>query len=245
MDATAIGSKGELHIWRASLERSEDEMRILESWLSGEELARADRFHFARDRRSFVAARGLLRKTLSAYTNTGPADAVFQYNSYGKPSVLQSGGPPPGITFNVSHSSWLVLFAVGSACSIGIDVERVRTDVDYGAIAESAFSDYERAALNAVDAPLQRRAFFDCWVRKEAYVKGVGQGLSLDFDRFDVTLTPGEPARLLVDRADARAAEEWHLGKLDLGETYAAAIAVKRRNVMLLWPSCEALDHLT
>jgi len=70
-------------------------------------------------------------------------------------------------------------------------------------------------------------AFFHCWTRKEAYLKGLGEGLAYPLDRFDVTVTPGQPARLLRASEDQNGSTTWQLHDLSQLPTYAAAVAVK------------------
>ena len=74
---------------------------------------------------------------------------------------------------------------------------------------------------------MQKEAFFKCWTRKEAYVKAVGNGLSIPLDSFRVTLRPGEPARLLHLDQDVSLAQAWTLHNLEVTSGYAAALAYR------------------
>ena len=80
--------------------------------------------------------------------------------------------------------------------------------------------------LRALSAEVQREAFFNCWTRKEAYLKARGEGLSLPLDQFDLSLAPGEPAALLDTRPDPAEAARWSLQDLTAAPGYAAALAV-------------------
>ncbi len=86
---------------------------------------------------------------------------------------------------------------------------------------------------------IQTRAFFNCWTRKEAYIKAKGQGLSIALDQFDVSLTPGEPVRLLNTEWDADEPRRWKLEELDTGPEYVASLAVENHGCNLKcweWP---------
>jgi 4'-phosphopantetheinyl transferase len=216
----------EVHVWRAALARSPEEVEALKRLLSEDELRRAARFHFPRDRSSFVVARGTLREILGLYVGLPPGLLRFGYNAFGKPELTSAPGET-GLRFNLSHAGGLALYVVAAGREVGVDIEAVREGVPCEELAARFFSRREMAALLALPAGERRRAFFECWARKEAYIKGRGEGLSLPLDSFDVSLAPGEPAALLSTR-DARAgAARWSLCGLTAGPGYAAAVAVE------------------
>ena len=200
-----------------------------------DEIIRADRFYFAKDRDYFIAARGVLRTILGRYLGVDPGQVHFRYNSYGKPSLDH----PPGedaLNFNLSHSAGLALYAFTCARRVGIDLEYMRADVDYEQLARRNFSLYEKAVFQALPPEQKRQAFFNCWTRKEAYVKARGEGLSIALEQFDVSLKPGEPARLLGSREDPGETAQWSLQELAPGSGYAAALAVEEGECRLsLW----------
>lgn len=218
----------DVHVWRASLDRAAAQLRHLERTLAPDEWDKAARFYFEKDRERYVVTRGLLRAILGRYLGLEPAQLRFSYGPYGKPRL--SGGSGAGaLRFNLSHSHGLALFAVSRGREIGIDVERVRPEFAGERIAEQFFSPREVAARRALPPESRVEAFFNCWTRKEAYVKARGQGLSLPLDRFDVSLAPGDAATLLHVDGDARKAARWSLRALMPGPDYVAALAVEGR----------------
>ncbi len=216
----------EVHVWRASLEASSQRVQELSSLLAADERGRAERFHFERDRAHFIVARGLLRTLLGGYLGLEPEALLFGYGSYGKPH-LQAGHTSKELNFNVSHSHGMALLAFAWNRQLGVDIERIRPTVAGEGIAERFFSPHDVACLNALPAGLQAEGFFNCWTRKEAYIKARGEGLSLPLDQFDVSLVPGEPAALLATRIHPREVTRWSLADLEVGAGFKAALAVE------------------
>ena len=223
-DSRFLLAEREVQVWRAALE-DPDDARKLEPLLSSDEFDRANRFRFPEHRRRFVIARGCLRQLLAAYLDLRPGDIAFRYQEAGKPEL--AGHHPQSLSFNVSHSGDLAAFAFAKARKIGVDVEMIRHDVDVEDIPKRFFSPSEQQTLAALQGDAKYQGFFNCWTRKEAYVKAVGSGLSLPLRDFDVSLVPGDPARLLATRPDATAASRWTMASLDFGSSCAAAIAVE------------------
>lgn len=219
----------EVHVWRTTLDLPQSEMQYLRRVLTSDELCRANRFHFERDRQHFIAGRGSLRVILGRYLQVGPERLNFDYNDYGKPFLASEFGQS-GLNFNLSHSDGLVLYAVTRNREVGIDLERIRTDFAYEGIAKRFFSRAEVAALRTIPAKLKPIAFFKCWTRKEAYLKAQGKGLSLPLDSFDVAFAPNEPARLLATRSEPEEALRWTLTELVIDRGYIGALAVKGCN---------------
>jgi 4'-phosphopantetheinyl transferase len=216
---------GEVHVWRAYLPAYFPRLAALADLLSADEHMRAARFHFAHDRERYILARGLLREIVHWYLAVAPEHLRFSYGLHGKPALAT---PADGgwVHFNLSHAYDLTLYAFCRGQELGVDIERIRTDIEYEQIARHVFSPSEIATLFALP-PLERtEAFFRGWTIKEAYIKGLGAGLSLPLDQFDSALTPGTPAAILATRPDASEASRWTVARLDPGPEYAAALAV-------------------
>jgi len=150
----------------------------------------------------------------------------FSYSPYGKPSLAEEFNVG-ALCFNLSHADGLALYAVTCGRQLGVDIERVRADLVDAQVAEQFFSPQEVAALRALSGNIQPQAFFNCWTRKEAYIKARGEGLSLPLDQFDVSLAPGEPAALLRTGGEPREVTRWSLKELSPGGDYVAALAVE------------------
>ena len=215
---------GEVHVWRVDLEQPESVVQQFRSTLENEEISRADRFHFERDRRAFTVSRGFLRHVIGRYLETKPEAVRFSYGPYGKPA-LDGQHKASALRFNMSHSRAVGLVAVTEARELGIDVEYIRADFATEDIARRFFSPCEVEAFNALPQERQVAAFFRCWTRKEAYIKAIGRGLSQPLDGFDVTLAPDVPPALL--RTDEDEASRWSLSDIDVDQDYAAALVVE------------------
>ena len=216
----------EVHVWRAGLELEPADYNQLEKVLSSDEQARALRFRFVRDRHHFIAGRAILRQILATYLDRQPSQLQFCYGPYGKPSLV-TGSEPRGLSFNLSHSHGLALYAVTRQREIGIDLEQLRSDFPCEQVADRFFSSREISKLRSMADSMRHEAFFNCWTRKEAYIKARGDGLGFPLERFDVSLAPEEPAALLNTEDDPQEALRWSLAQLAPVAGYAAALAVK------------------
>jgi len=214
----------EVHVWRTTLDMAESDLAKLRRILSPGERARVDRFHFEADRRRSVIGRGYLRLLLGEILGSPANELKLEYDEFGKPSLTAGQGLP--LQFNVSHSGDVILIAITVGRAVGIDVERIRTDLDLDGIAARFFSANENKVLASLAGPARYQAFFACWTRKEAYLKARGIGLSLPLDQFDVSFLPNEEPRLLATRHDPAEAGQWRLQALEVSGGYAAALAI-------------------
>ncbi len=188
----------------------------LHGLLSQGERERASDFHFERDRQRFIARRGALREILASYLDRHPAGIELVVNAFGKPVAADKA-----VHFSLSHSHGVLLCAVSRDAEVGCDIERRDETFANERIAEHFFSRAEVRALRSLPRDLQSAGFFNCWTRKEAFVKGLGRGLSHPLDSFDVSLAPAEPAALL------RGCEGWSVASIEAVEGYAAAIVAR------------------
>ncbi len=213
-------------VWLTRLDLDAEQVRQCTGLLSRDEQLRAERFHFERDRRRFVAARGILRVLLGEHLGITPASIAFGYAKNGKPFIADHAA---SMHFNVAHAHERALYAISKSCALGVDIEYLNRDIDYSGLAERFFTSRERTELKRIPESDRKRAFFSCWTRKEAVIKATGDGLSLPLNQFEVTLAPGIAPRLLDSAAAPQLAGYWNLYAPDIGNDYIAAVAAHHR----------------
>jgi 4'-phosphopantetheinyl transferase len=217
---------GEIHVWSVALDPQPAAAEQLARSLAADEWQRAQRFHFELHRRRYKVGRGALRALLGAYLGLAPGEVRFSYGPRGKP-FLAGPAADSGLFFNLSNSHELALVGFLRATEIGVDVEHLKPMPDLEQIAERFFSESERLALRQLPAHQKGAGFFNCWTRKEAYLKAVGEGLAAPLDSFDVTLLPGEAPRMLTLQGDAGRAARWFFQCFQPATGYVGALAVE------------------
>lgn len=201
--------RGHAELWTLSIS-GEAVARAL-PLLDSQDHERAARFLADAPRSAFAATRGALRHLCGQYLGADPASLRFATNEHGKPYLENSP-----LQFNVSHSGRIATLAFTWRQPVGVDVERTLRNGDIRRIASRFFHADETAAIEAATDP--REAFYRCWTGKEAYVKAVGQGISLGLATFRVSVD-GEP-RILDDPS-------WSLHRWTPAPGYTATAAVQ------------------
>lgn len=213
--SVALGTD-ELHVWAVPLHGDPERFGEL---LSPAERQRLQRFHFADHRRRYQIGHGALRSILGGYLGEDPKALEFVQGPRGKPYVAGRGP-----YFNLSHSGKLALIGV-SGCELGLDVEKVRHLESLTEIARKHFSPSEFAALDALAGDARELAFYRGWTRKEAYIKALGEGLSMPLDTFDVSL--GESPQLLACRDGREDPAHWSMFDVSPGPEFVGAVALR------------------
>lgn len=199
-----------LSLWWGSLDVSSSRLRDLTASLSPEELQRAVGFHRPLDRARFLAARGWLRRVLARELRCAPGDVPIVTGELGKPRLSRSE-----LCFSASRSEGVALYATSWRMDVGVDVEAIEPTADVDRIAAKFFTTAEQRALFALSPAQRLVAFFQCWTRKEAYVKGIGAGLGFPLDTVDVWA--GGAQRAIVTG--------WSIYQVDVAPGFAAAVA--------------------
>jgi 4'-phosphopantetheinyl transferase len=218
----------EVHTWCASLDVPPETSARLYATLTRDERNRSSRFRFERDRQRFIVAHGVLRDVLGRCLQTTPREITFAYNAFGKPHLSPVFGSR--LKFNLSHSAGLALIAITADSSVGVDLECIRAQCNYAEIARHFFSAVEIDQLDALPRHLYAEAFFNCWTKKEAYLKARGEGLAIPLNSFSVPLTT-DPAHAPLDlyRAphDIVPARRCSLYTLQPAPGYIGALAIE------------------
>jgi 4'-phosphopantetheinyl transferase len=212
----------EAHVWLVRLNLSPAAIETLAETLNPDEQSRAARFKVNHARDQFVVSHAFLRMILGKYLQAAPQQLTFRLGPQGKPELAK----PAALHFNLSHTNSLAAVAVTRAAAIGVDVERVRENVDSVQLAERYFSKREADWVRA--HPVSRRAagFFSCWTAKEAYIKAIGGGLSIALDGFAIVPDPKKLELELEIPSDPAASGNWTMRRLELPAEFRGAVAV-------------------
>lgn len=220
---------GQVHVWRIDQAVGEDEGRRTELYgvLDDRERARADRFKSPIHRGRFILRHAAARGILARYLGSKAEAIRYTVDPNGKPRVAGGRGEPV-VHFNLSDSHDLALLAVAGDHAVGVDIEYLRPGRASRALAERFFAAGEVEALAKVPDACFADAFFACWTRKEAFVKGVGVGITSTLKRFEVSTNPGADETLVRAPADLSEGLKWWLQNIDPGAGYTAAVALAR-----------------
>jgi 4'-phosphopantetheinyl transferase len=212
-----------VHVWRADLTAVPNELGEL---LDDDERARVERFASARDAERWRRSRGLLRALLGRYLQRQPHSLRFTTGEHGKPALAEDAGssfaqtqrksaPPTDagrLSFNMSHSGQLALYAFSRAGAVGIDVEVGRRSIDEVAVASRALGTATAERLRTLEQPARKREFLAAWARHEAQLKCLGVGIG---------------GTELSGTGDAGEDHGLWLVELEMGPDVAAAVAAE------------------
>lgn len=217
---------------RGSLRTDVENLKRSGRVLSADELRRAKRYFHIADQERFIVGRAMLRHLLAHYLGATPAALAFSYGPHGKPALRRAAGLGD-ISFNVSHTGDVVLYALARGRRVGVDVEGVRDDASTLDIARRFFAPTEVQMLLALPIAERNAAFFRLWTCKEAYVKARGDGLSSSLARFVVEHDATSGGLRLAIPGDPAASKRWVLTDIRVADGYAAALAAEGQDMAL------------
>ena len=154
---------GDVHVWTASLDCSQDELHKFYAILSDAEQGRADRYYFKQDQKKYIIRHGLLRHLLSGYLDTDPETLQFAQSSFGKPYLIHY----PDLKFSLSYSNCMGLFAFGYHNSLGADTEFIKYVSNMNDLVKYCFSMNEQKILNSDTDSAKDQSFYKFWTRKD------------------------------------------------------------------------------
>ncbi|MGJ7582518.1 4'-phosphopantetheinyl transferase family protein [Variovorax sp. RHLX14] len=233
-------------LWRVDLDQHVP--AAAHARLSAEEVARASRFVFPRDRGRYIAAHAALRQLLTQhFANAGNAAAAVPtmvLGRHGKPALAAPSGShlQSSLHFNLSHSRDVGVVAISEDAELGVDIEQIRPMKDAAAMAAAYFTPAEQAALATCGTDFgdaaRDRAFFICWTRKEACLKALGIGLYLATGGFEVGISPLEQ---LVEIATPEGLERLQLQSFADGDA-VGALALRCAPVPASRAACASME---
>ena len=222
----------DVHIWWGSLSPEVEPASLhplpADRLLAEDEMARAARFYFERDRLRYITGRAGLRQLLGIYTGLDPKVINFEYTFLGKPGLKVEDGQDL-IQFNLSNSGDRVLYAFSLKRLVGIDLELVHPMADIDDFAAQFFCASECALLSALSGSVKLDTFFELWTCKEALLKAMGDGLTRPINEVEIELSEDGP-RLISIGGDCSQADDWQIRLFQPAPGYQAALAVEGRN---------------
>lgn len=207
-----------------------DDNQLMAS-LADDELQRANRFRFARHRRTYIVAHSLVRTILANSIGCSVHALKFDYGEAGKPMLAT------GPAFNLSHTGSQILFGVFEQGEIGVDIEARNDSRDLDALAQHCFSDPELAEYESASPCDRTVSFYRAWTRKEALIKALGGGLTIDLKAFSVSLADSQD-NVLVDGTSIGAGGSWAIRPIRIGENVEAAVALDQRQFTVTTRRC-------
>ena len=220
-------NEGEVGVWITTLPKANE--RWAEAWsvISKDEREHANRLVRDENRALWIHTRAVLRCLLAGYLSIEPQLIVFGETPQGKPEVSEPSNMER-LDFSVSHSGAVAVITVARDRRVGIDVERIQPDLSWEPIAKKLFSAADVAFIEARPPAERCLTFFDCWVRKESYLKGLGVGLKRTLDGFSVPM--GRAGGAVVDPGAhplPGVEHRWRIHPIDVPDGYAAALAIE------------------
>ena len=201
---------GSIHIWRLQLSQH---LRLTDKFselLTEDEIARSKSYLDEKDRQRFILSRGMLRSILAKYLSEPAENIRFAKDENNKPFIRIK---TTEVHYNIAHAGDWVLIAV-SGSPVGIDVEQIRDDLDYGEILPLCFNGDEAASIHS------QKQFYKLWTRKEALVKATGKGIDND-----LSFVPCMDGSHYAQREKIGSDKDWIVSSFEMTEGYTGSIA--------------------
>lgn len=181
--------------------------------------------HVKSDCRAFIRRRPAVRALIGRWLDFEPETVRFSSNAYGRP-LLAWPTTSNVFSFSVARTTDVALLSIARCESIGVDIERVRHNIDFPSVGRVAFADSELVWMMACDRNTMAGRFFRLWTRKEAYLKALGWGFLRDPRLFVPSVIDEEARDQGVHAIDPEVPKSGDLFELPLGKTLRGAFAV-------------------
>lgn len=220
----------EAHIWHIDIKKTDHELECYHNLLSINEKEQANRFYFDRDRIRHIITHGVLRLLISGYLGIKHNDIYYNYNKYRKPELPTVANKK--LCFNLSHSGTYIVYAFSWNRELGIDIEKIKTIKDADSIVGRFYSEHENNDYFSLPDTVRSKAFFNCWTRKEAYIKARGDGLHFPLNRFSISINPDDPPVLIDVKDEPLEKDRWHFHEFKVNDEYCSVIAIEDKKIV-------------
>lgn len=183
----------------------QQELKSMEETLSSREKKRLIKYQFQNDKLNYLERTAILRQLLGITLEQSASELKFGRNKYGKPHI-KTHKP---IEFNISHSKGLTLIGIHPKSSIGVDVEKINSNIKWQSIANRWFPPEITRRLQSTPKEEQLKEFFNIWCKFEAILKCNGEGL-----------TNLKSSNIMLNKADQSASS------VKIEDGFEAAVAV-------------------
>lgn len=197
-----------------------------EGLLTSDEMIRKNRFHFQKHRQLYLITRAMEKDLLSRYSGIAMAELVLKRNAYGKPMLQQNSRGSSRLHYNISHTEGLIVLALCKGRQIGVDVESTQRKIGYQSIIQSYFSNAEVDDIEQQTTEQKKNnRFYDYWTLKEAYIKGIGKGLSTALQNIQFKLSHDNKISCIDNNSTEHGAWQQYLFTADHAHTIAVSVA--------------------
>ncbi|RXJ94839.1 hypothetical protein CRV00_05770 [Malaciobacter molluscorum] len=214
-----------IHIWKIDFTKISSNIKTYLYLLNNDEISRANKFLLKNKYKSYIATRIILKILLQYYINREGYKIQLHKNQYGKPYLKDNE-----IYFNISHTSDMSLIAFSKNKEFGIDLESNECDNNIVNISAKYFTQREKNWIENLPNNKKTKGFIYCWVRKEAYIKALGLGLSLPLDSFNVISQ--EQKKISDNKFQIK---KWFLHPLDISINHLGAICIQAPKIDLIY----------
>jgi 4'-phosphopantetheinyl transferase len=170
--------KNSIHVWSARYADLDQHFRVLSNGISREEQNTASLYRKSVDAKKFILRHGTGRTILAHYIRQNPEMISFKTGKNGKPE-LDPADVCADVSFNLSHTSDMMLIGVSRQRRIGVDIVKMEPSYRFDDTADYMLTPAEKGFLKRTEPALRYQVFFRIWATKEALLKATGSTLNL------------------------------------------------------------------